>query len=88
MNRMPSSQVRTEFAEMLNRVAYRGERIVLHRRGKDVAALIPMEAYEIMERALQAAEDKADREAARKAKRDVAKHGTVPWADAKKRLGI
>jgi prevent-host-death family protein len=86
MTRLAASQARTEFSDVLNRVAYRGERIVLHRRGKDVAALVPMEAYARLERAIQASEDKADRAAIRQAKRDIAKHGTVPWEEVKKRL--
>ena len=43
MVRMNTSDVRHEFAEVINRAAYRGERIVLHRRGKDVAAIISLE---------------------------------------------
>jgi prevent-host-death family protein len=46
MTRMSSSQIREEFAEALNRVIYKGERIVLRRRGKTVAALISIEDLE------------------------------------------
>lgn len=88
MTRLPASQVRTEFSDVLNRVAYRGERIVLRRRGKDVAALVPMEEFERLERAIREAEEKADRAAIRKARREIAKHGTVPWPEAKKRLRL
>ncbi len=47
--RESSGKVRDEFSDALNRVAYQGARIVLHRRGKDVAALIPVEDLELLE---------------------------------------
>lgn len=60
MTRLPASKVRTELADTLNRVAYGGERIVLHRRGKDVAVLVPLADLEL----LRALEDRLDNEAA------------------------
>ena len=33
MKRVAASEVRESFAETLNRVAYQGERVVMHRRG-------------------------------------------------------
>ena len=41
--RLSFSEFRKEMAEYLDRVKYRGERIVIHRRGRDVAALISLE---------------------------------------------
>ena len=41
--RLPAGKVRQDFAETVNRVAYGGERVVLHRRGRNLAALIPLE---------------------------------------------
>lgn len=48
MERIPVSEARDQISEILNRVAYRGERIVLHRRGKELAALIPMADLQIL----------------------------------------
>ncbi len=39
MSRVSAGQARRDFSSALNRVAYGRERIVLQRRGKDVAAL-------------------------------------------------
>lgn len=36
---MTASRARDEFSDLLNRAAYKGERIVLRRRGRDVAAM-------------------------------------------------
>lgn len=42
--RTPStSAVRGSFADMLNRAAYGKERVVVTRRGKPLAAIVPME---------------------------------------------
>lgn len=41
MTDLSISEVRDSLAEIVNRVAYQGERVVLHRHGKAVAALVP-----------------------------------------------
>jgi prevent-host-death family protein len=38
---IPVTQARAEFAELLNRVVYGGERVVLTRHGKPLVALVP-----------------------------------------------
>jgi len=40
--------IRKNMADALNRVAYRGDRIVLERRGKEVAAIVSMEDLELL----------------------------------------
>ena len=43
-------QVKRDISDLVNRVAYRGERIVLTSRGKPKAALVSIEDYERLER--------------------------------------
>lgn len=81
MTRMEASQARTEFSDALNRVAYKGERIVLSRRGKDVAVLVTVEDLALLEEM----EDRMDVEAARKALKEK---GRIPWEKVKKDLGL
>lgn len=81
MTRLAASKLRENLADVLNRVAYRGERILLQRRGKDVAALVPKEDLSLLE----ALEDSSDLEAARKALEEL---GTIPWEKVKKDLGL
>lgn len=81
MASMPVSKARGEFAEIINRVAYGGERILIERRGKGVAALVPAEDVAILE----SLEDRLDLEAARKALREK---GSIPWAKLKAQLGL
>lgn len=63
MHRLPASQAREKLAEILNEVSVRGDRVVLERHGKEVAAVISMDDLAL----LQALEDKYDLELARAA---------------------
>lgn len=46
------TEARKDLAELVNQVAYRGERVVLTRHGKVMAALISAEELELLERLL------------------------------------
>jgi len=83
MTRLAASNVRKDFSEALNRVAFGGERIILHRRGKDVAVLIPVEDLALLEDI----EDVLD---ARDAGRRLSDPSEVPipYEHARKELGI
>jgi prevent-host-death family protein len=82
MVRVATSQARKDFAETINQVVYRGERIVLHRRGKNLAAIVPIADLELVE----ALEDRMDVDAARKALKE---RGTnIPLKQIKKELGL
>ena len=41
--------IRNQLADAINRVAYAGERIILERRGKGVAALVSVEDLALLE---------------------------------------
>src|SRR2546425_394376 len=41
--RIPATQARDDLGNIVNRVAFGGERIVLERRGSDVAAIVSMD---------------------------------------------
>jgi prevent-host-death family protein len=81
MTKLSVNDVRNDFAETLNRVRYQGERVVVERRGKGVAALVPVEDLEL----LQELEDRLDLAAARKALKEP---GRIPWEKVKKDLGL
>ena len=73
-------------ADALNKVAYAGERVVLARRGKGVAALVSMEDLELLEKM----EDEADVRDAKRALAEMKRKGEkpIPLAVIKKRLGM
>ncbi len=86
MPRIAASALRTNLSDTVNRVAYRGERLVLERRGKPVAVLIPIEDLALLE----AIEDRQDYEEAVRALRDARKRRErpIPLADVKKLLKL
>lgn len=74
-------EIRNNLADALNRVAYAGERIILERRGKGVAALVSLDDLAFLERM----EDEADAKAARKALKE---NEGVPLHEYKKKHGL
>ncbi len=82
INRLPASKARERFADVLNEVAVRGERVVLQRHGKSIAAVISSDDLALLE----ALEDRYDVEAAREA---LAESGErVAWEDLKRQLSL
>lgn len=78
------SEAREEFSEVINQVSYSGQRVILHRHGKALAAIIPVGDLELLE----AIEDSVDIEGAQKALKEANKKGTIPWSALKKELGL
>ena len=84
MSRLAASEAREHFADLLNRVAYGHERVVVERRGKDLAALVSIQDLEVLE----AIEDRLDLKDARDALAEVDAQGTVPLDSLLKEFGI
>jgi prevent-host-death family protein len=79
---MSIADIRNNLADALNRAAYAGERVILQRRGKPVAALVSLEDVELLERL----EDEADMRAVRKARKEGGK--PIPFEQVVAELGI
>lgn len=84
MTRLGLSEARNTLPDAANRVAYGGERIIMQRRGKDVAALVSMDDL----RLLEALENQADVEAIRRAYAEQGDEPPQSWADVKAELGL
>jgi prevent-host-death family protein len=82
MTNLTASQLRADLASTLNKVAFGGERIILQRSNKDVAAIISMEDLAL----LRELEDRLDLAEMKKAMEEPG--GNIPWEAAKKELGI
>jgi len=78
------TKARTMLADLINVVIYRGERVVVERRGKAVAALVSVEDLDFLEKL----EDRLDLEAARTALAEAEKKGTTSWNKLKADLGL
>lgn len=84
MVKLTSSETRSSFRETINRIRYQGVRVLVHSRGKPLAALVSVEDLERLE-ALEDAEDNAVADAAvAEAERD----GWSSLEDVKREFGI
>ncbi|MGB9204664.1 MAG: type II toxin-antitoxin system Phd/YefM family antitoxin [Terriglobales bacterium] len=78
--KIASTSARSQFADMVNRAAYAGERVIVHRRKKPVAAVVPLSDLDLLERL----EDRIDLEDARKRLNEP----TIPWSKIKRDLSL
>ena len=81
LDKLTASEARQNFSDILSRAEYRGERVIVHRGKKAVAAVVPIEDVELLERL----EDEIDIAAAREALKDP---HTIPWEKIKKDLKL
>jgi len=80
--KVSTADARKNFADIVNKVAYGKEPIVLTRRGQDIAALVSIEELEL----LQQIEDHIDIEDAKQA---LAESGeNIPAEEVWKQLGL
>src|SRR5512135_1252636 len=87
MDRINVVELRHSLADVLNRAEYRGERILIHRRGKDAAAIIPVEDLKLLERLIE--EEEEDRvDSARAAAALAESADRIPYAEVRRRLGL
>lgn len=84
MAHLPASKAREGFSDTINRVAFGKERVVLRRRGKEVAAVIPIADLRLLED-LEARIDLTD---ARAALAETRKKGAKPLDAILKDLGL
>lgn len=78
-----TADAKEEFTELVNRVVHNKERIVLTRRGNDIAAIVPIEDFIL----LLANQQKADLEDAANALKEAREQGTMTLDDFKEELG-
>lgn len=86
MTRLNVSKAREEFPEVVNRAAYGKERTIVCRRGKDLAAVIPIEDLRLLERLAQEEMDRIDVEAARAALAEPGEN--ISLEQVKEELGL
>jgi prevent-host-death family protein len=78
--KLTASTARQNFSDILHRAAYGGERIVVHRGKRPMAAVVPIEDLELLEKI----EDRIDLSEARKRLNEP----TIPWSKIRKELGL
>jgi prevent-host-death family protein len=81
---MTAAEARDNFADVLNRVSFGQERILVTRHGKALAAVISVDDLE----QLEALEEMVDRALLRRAREENEREGTVPWEVVKAELNL
>ena len=77
-------ELRENLSDAINRAAFGKERVVLTRRGRKLAGIVPYEDVELLE----ALENKKDIEDAKKALKEAAKKGTISLERLKQELSL
>jgi prevent-host-death family protein len=84
MREYTTGEARDRFSEVVNEVAYGDERVVLTRRGKPIAALVPLSVLEI----LHELERIIDIDEAHQALKEGKTEGLTSLEDLKKEFGF
>lgn len=84
MTRLSVIEARQNFAETLNHAVYKGERVILHRRGKDIAAIISIEDLGLLE----ALEDQLDVEETDRILAEMKDKEWIPYEQVRKEAGL
>ena len=82
VTKISTADARKNFADIVNKVAYGKESIILTRRGREIAALVSIDELEL----LQQIEDYIDIEDAKKALQDPGEN--IPADEVWKQLGL
>lgn len=78
-----TADAKEEFSELVNRVSHYKERIILIRRGKEVAALVPIEdLHNILE-----SQSKTDLQESVEALKEARAQGTLSLDELKEEIG-
>lgn len=79
---MNTIDAKEQFTDLVNRVVHNKERIILTRRGKEIAAIIPVEDLEV----LQHSQDKHDLYEAINALKEARAEGTISLEQLKEEV--
>lgn len=81
---MNTIDAKEQFTDLINRVTHNKEHVILTRRGKEIAAIIPLEDFKL----LQDSQDKNDLREAIDALKEARSDGTVTLEQIKEDIGI
>jgi prevent-host-death family protein len=83
-----SEEVRDGLGELINRVAYGGERVMVTRRGKKIVGIISAEEMELLEAVLDSIEDEIDIPLVKERLAEIEKGECVSLEQLKSELGL
>ena len=85
MKRMTASKAQVQFPELLDRVAAKRERVVVRRRGRDIAVIVPITDLGLLEQ--EDLQDRIDAKEVGKRLKDP-KEIPVSYVQARRRLAL
>lgn len=88
METLSCKEMKDHLADILNRVAYNHRRYKIARHNKEMAIIISIEEWTVIEKILQQLEDKEDIREAQQALKEIAKEGAISFEEMKKRVGL
>jgi len=88
MESISTKNARDHLSDVLNKVAYTGERYTLTRHGQGVAVLISLDEWNAIEALLSKLEDEEDIKDADIEYAKFLKKGGIPLSKVKKNLGL
>jgi prevent-host-death family protein len=84
MKSITTVKARARFSEVINDAAFGKNRILLVRRNKGIAGVVPVEELLLLEEL----EARLDLEAVEKALADPENKGSIPWDQLKREVGL
>ena len=88
MESISAKKARDQLSDVLNKVAYTGERFTLTRHGQGVAVLISLKEWEQVKKILELIEDEQDLADAKEALAEAEEKGTISLEQLKKELDL
>lgn len=88
MKTLPAEEARTNFSQTISQVAFGNEPVIVTRHGKDVAAIISLRDFELLNRLLDKVEDSIDLEACKKGLEEAEREGTISWNSIRAELDL
>ena len=83
---MPVRELRSELSQVIDRVADMREHVIVTRRGRPAAVLIPVDEYEALEETAEILSDRETLAAIEKGRREAARGETIRLADLRREL--
>lgn len=76
-------EAKETFSELINRVSHYKERVILTRRGKEIAAIVPIEDYLLLEQS----QNKVDLHEAYESLKESRAQGSLTLEELKSKIG-
>ncbi|MCL4498723.1 MAG: type II toxin-antitoxin system Phd/YefM family antitoxin [Chloroflexi bacterium] len=89
MTTLTAKEARFNFSDLLSRAAYQQEKFIITRNGRKIAALVPVEYFELVEKILEEIELRQDTADAKAALEEYERTGeSISLEELRAKLGL